>query len=137
MLVVTAYAIFFGLLRWLRVPGEVFVAVTLYFTTVIYCQWAMFGGRHATWACVLTSGGLFALGFLAANLVAPYGWPLVLLGSVPFLLFGAILGICLAGLTDLGLLVIEAVRGGRLNPLQPDASPFRSARDSRRPTTAG
>jgi branched-subunit amino acid ABC-type transport system permease component len=141
MLVVTAYAVLFGLLRWLRLPNGVFVMASLYVTTIVYCQWALFDGRRPGMACVLTSGGLFALAFLALWAMGLFwhmvSWSHVVGEMAPDLVVvsaaGATFGIGLAGITDLVLLAHERVRGIRPNPLEPERPPSRSAPDAPSP----
>ncbi len=136
MLVVTAYAVLFGLLRWLRLPNPWFVMVVLYVTMIVYCQWALFDGRHPTAACVLTSGGVFVLAMLAVVGATSEDWfpmlcssPMAILAgfaglTVGLFITGAVLGIGAAGIVDLGLLVYEAMRGSRFNPVKSVALPF-------------
>ena len=65
MVAVTGYAVFFGILRSLWVSNPAFIMITLYFTTVVYSQWALFGGYHPYGASFVIGGSLFALAMIA------------------------------------------------------------------------
>jgi hypothetical protein len=104
MMAVTGYAILFGILRSLSVSTPAFIMVSLYFTTVVYGQWAMFGGWDPYAASILTSGSLFVLAFLADLQFCP--------GILAFVfLAGGLCGIGIAGFVDLWLLLSEMMRG--------------------------
>jgi hypothetical protein len=138
MWVVTAYAILFGLLRCMGLNNPTFVIVTLYFTTVVYCQWALFGGRNPALASACASGGLFAvaaIAFGATDLWKTAGRPyLNVIGAtfllVPVFLFGGVVGVGVAGMMDIGLSAYHRMRGVGHNALEPKASPPQSPPDS-------
>ncbi len=128
MLVVTAYAVLFAILRSLRVSNLAFLSVTLYLTTVVYSQWALWGGRRPYEASALTSGGLFFLALLAQFRSVPHGHLAVGLGFALLSAFGAgaFVGFGVAGFIDVGLMLSEIVRDIRRQPWQPNSSLFAS-----------
>ncbi len=112
MLVVTAYAVLFAILRSLRVSNLAFLSVTLYLTTVVYSQWALWGGRRPYEASALTSGGLFVLALLAQFRSVPH-WHLAIgleFALLPAFGVGAVVGLGVAGSIDVGLMLSEIVR---------------------------
>jgi hypothetical protein len=120
MLAVTAYAVLFGILRSARLSNFAFIVGTVYFTTVIYSQWALFGGRGPYAASFLTSGGLFVLFFL---LYSPPNqpWLFILIdGTVT----GGPVGLGVAGIIHLGLLLKDRIRGVRRKAWEPKATLF-------------
>jgi hypothetical protein len=116
MAAVTGYAVFFGILRSLGASIPAFVMVTLYFTTVVYSQWALFGGWCPYAASFLMSGSLFVLAFLADTNADPF-----VLGYVFFL--GGIPGIGVAGFTDIWFLLSQVMRGIVPKAWAPESSP--------------
>ena len=119
MLAVTAYAVLFGIFRAVRLTNFAFVAATLYFTTVVYSQWALFYGRGPYEAAALTSAGLFELAIFV-------GWSdrnwlsSVFLGFVA----GAFAGLGVAAVTDLAMMLGNRTRGVRRKPWDPEAPLF-------------
>jgi hypothetical protein len=120
MMIVAVYALVFGALRSLRVSIPAFVMVALYFTTVIYGQWALFAGRNPYSAAFLVGGTLFVVGSILNLLAAFAGVENVAPPVVTQLLafpVGGFAGIGVAAMVDLGLLLVELV-----NPPQRDRS---------------
>jgi hypothetical protein len=108
MMIVTVYAMLFGALRSLRVNIPAFVVMTLYFTAVVYGQWALFGGHKPYTAAFAVGGVLFVLGSIA-DLLASLACsrevtPVV--AQVFALICGGFAGIGIAALVDLGLLLV-------------------------------
>ena len=101
---VTGYAVFFGTLRSLGISNTAFIIATLYITTIVYSQWALFGGWRPYAASFLTSGSLFVLVFLADFQLCP-----AVLGFA--FLIGGLIGLGAAGFTDMWLLLSEIMRG--------------------------
>jgi hypothetical protein len=104
MVAVTGYAVLFGMLRSLGVSSLTFILVTLYFTTVVYSQWAIFGGWDPYAASFMMGGSLFVLAFLVDLQLCP-----VVLGAA--FVVGGFAGIGVAGFTDIWLLLSEIMRG--------------------------
>ncbi len=128
MLAVTAYALLFAILRSLRLSNFEFLSVTLYLTTVVYSQWALFRGRGPYAASALTSGGLFVLALLAQFRSVPH-WHLAIgleFALLPAFGVGAVVGLGVAGSIDVGLMLSEIVRDIRRQPWQPNSSLFAS-----------
>jgi hypothetical protein len=122
MVAMTGYSLLFGTLRWLGISSPAFVMVTLYFTTVVYSQWAMFGGWNPFAASFLTGGGLLTLAFVADLQVSP--------GVLGFaFLAGGLIGIGVAGFTDIWLLLSQVMRGCVPKPWASERSPLDSPPD--------
>lgn len=114
--VVAAYSLLFGMLSWFEVRSvSAFTAITVYFTSIAFSQWALFEGRYPYGASFLVSGvlgvaGTLAWAILSFESVMAFPAPLPILFVCVFLLAG-LLGIGLGGLVDLTLLLIEFVGG--------------------------
>jgi hypothetical protein len=126
--VVTAYALLFGFLGWLKIHnGWLFVAVVTYFTAIAFGQRSFFDGRHPYGTSYLI-GGTF--GGIVTEILYLLDGTLTLgeaAFALPFaFLFNGVPGAMVGGLVDLTLLAIEVVTGNYRKVLVPWGDVYRA-----------
>jgi len=73
LVVTTAYAAVFALLRAINFPATATLIVAAFFTSVALGQAILFGAKHPRWASALVGSAFFVIVLIAYSLADPYG----------------------------------------------------------------